>query len=143
MKADDIKAGCVDIARQLVEMRYGDGLEVAMGGGRNRFLPADAVDPEYPDRKGSRKDGKNLIEAWLKRYGDRIVAAHVKDIAGPPTDPEDGWADVGHGKLDWAAIVPALRATKARYWIVEHDKPSDASRFARRSIATFKTWQGR
>jgi sugar phosphate isomerase/epimerase len=80
---------------------------------------------------------------WLERYGDRIVAAHVKDIGGAPTDPEDGWADVGHGRLDWAAIVPALRATKARYWVVEHDKPSDASRFARRSIETFRQWQGR
>src|SRR5215203_2197060 len=28
-----------DIARQLVEFNYGDGLEVALGGGRSKFLP--------------------------------------------------------------------------------------------------------
>jgi alkaline phosphatase len=33
------KDGCVDIARQLVEWQAGDGLEVALGGGRANFLP--------------------------------------------------------------------------------------------------------
>src|SRR5215204_6508759 len=28
-----------DIARQLIEFKYGDGLEVALGGGRSKFLP--------------------------------------------------------------------------------------------------------
>jgi alkaline phosphatase len=60
---------CRDIARQLVEMSAGDGLEVAMGGGRERFLPNDVSDPEYPDIKGVRTDGRNLIEAWQQRYG--------------------------------------------------------------------------
>lgn len=60
---------CRDIARQLVEMSVGNGLEVAMGGGRERFLPNDTSDPEYPDIKGVRTDGKNLIEAWKQRYG--------------------------------------------------------------------------
>ena len=69
MKPEDIAKGCVDIARQLVEMKAGDGLEVAMGGGRSRFLRADQTDPEYPDRKGSRKDGRDLTQAWLDRYG--------------------------------------------------------------------------
>jgi alkaline phosphatase len=70
MKKEDVEAGCVDIARQLVEMRYGDGLEVAMGGGRAQFLPKETADPEDPNKTGARKDGRNLIDAWLKRYGD-------------------------------------------------------------------------
>ena len=65
---DAVKAGCVDIARQLVEMKYGDGLDVVMGGGRDRFFPADMTDPEYPEKKGTRKDGRNLVEDWLARY---------------------------------------------------------------------------
>ncbi len=68
MKPDDIAAGCIDIARQLVEMKYGDGLDVAMGGGRSRFLRADQADPEYADKKGTRKDGKDLTQAWTARY---------------------------------------------------------------------------
>ena len=39
MPAEAVSAGCTDIARQLVEMKFGDGLEVAMGGGRSYFLP--------------------------------------------------------------------------------------------------------
>jgi alkaline phosphatase len=39
-----------------------------MGGGRSRFLRADEADPEYADRKGSRKDGRDLTQAWTTRY---------------------------------------------------------------------------
>jgi alkaline phosphatase len=46
-----------DIARQLIEFSAGDGLEVALGGGRNKFISAQASDPEYTDRKGERLDG--------------------------------------------------------------------------------------
>ena len=70
MKPEAIAAGCTDIARQLVEMSYGDGLEVAMGGGRERFLPDTMEDPEDAGKKGKRKDGKDLTQAWLQRYGN-------------------------------------------------------------------------
>ena len=80
MKPEQVAAGCIDIARQLVEMRYGDGLEVAMGGGRSRFLPATAADPEYPDKTGTRKDGRNLTEDWLRRYAGN--ASYVWNRAG-------------------------------------------------------------
>ena len=39
MPPEAVQAGCADIARQLIEVPYGDGLEVAMGGGRSNFLP--------------------------------------------------------------------------------------------------------
>ncbi len=74
MPAEAVSAGCTDIARQLVEMKFGDGLEVAMGGGRSYFLPETIKDPEYPDnekKKTKRKDGKDLTKAWLDRYGDK------------------------------------------------------------------------
>jgi len=34
-------ADCVDLARQLVEFPIGNGLDVALGGGRTEFMPAD------------------------------------------------------------------------------------------------------
>ena len=37
--------GCTDIAAQLISFPYGDGLEVAMGGGRRHFIPEDATRP--------------------------------------------------------------------------------------------------
>lgn len=79
--------------------------------------------------------------AWLGRHAERIVALHVKDISGERGDPEDGWADLGHGRLDWTRLLPAMRATAARWWVAEHDRPSDADRFARNSIATFNSWE--
>lgn len=77
--------------------------------------------------------------AWIAKYGNRITAVHVKDIApkGENLD-EDGWADVGHGIVDWKAIMAALRNTPCATFIIEHDNPSDHTRFATRSITAAK-----
>ena len=56
-----------DIARQLIEFP-GNGIEVALGGGRQHFLPASTADPEYTDKKGMRKDGRNLTTEWTTKY---------------------------------------------------------------------------
>ena len=53
-----------DVARQLVGFEAGDGIDIALGGGRQRFLPNTTPDPEYPDRTGTRLDGRNVAEAW-------------------------------------------------------------------------------
>jgi alkaline phosphatase len=58
------QAGFPDIARQLVEFPYGDGLEVALGGGRTHFKPRGIGDPEDPRRPGERTDGRDLTEEW-------------------------------------------------------------------------------
>lgn len=79
---------------------------------------------------------------WIEELGPRIVAAHVKDIAphGQATE-EDGWSDVGHGTVDWAGLVIALRKrTPAQYFVMEHDNPADFVRFARRSISAAKSF---
>lgn len=79
---------------------------------------------------------------WIEEFGPRIVAAHLKDIAphSEATD-EDGWSDVGHGTVDWAGLMIALRdRTPARLFVMEHDNPADFERFARRSIAAAKTF---
>ncbi|MBM4259113.1 MAG: alkaline phosphatase [Deltaproteobacteria bacterium] len=57
-----------DIARQLIEFPFGNGLEVALGGGREYFLPNTLQDPEEGDKKGTRKDGRDLTQEWLKKY---------------------------------------------------------------------------
>ena len=62
---DAYDAAFPDIARQLIEFPYGDGLDVALGGGRTYFLPQEINDPEYPDKsKGRRLDKRNLTEEW-------------------------------------------------------------------------------
>lgn len=87
------------------------------------------------------KAGENPV-AWMDKLGSRISAIHVKDIApsGQKLD-EDGWADVGTGTLDWQQLLADAKAkTKAKYFVMEHDKPSDAIRFARTSIESVKKW---
>jgi sugar phosphate isomerase/epimerase len=73
---------------------------------------------------------------WMERYRDRVVSAHVKDIApaGQNKD-QDGWADVGSGVLDWRDLWQAARAAGARWMVVEHDKPADPAETARTSYA--------
>jgi sugar phosphate isomerase/epimerase len=86
------------------------------------------------------RGGADPLE-WIERYGNRITAAHVKDIA--PADEcvdEDGWADVGHGTMNWKAITAALLKTNCDLFIMEHDKPNDARRFASRSLAAFNSF---
>ena len=77
---------------------------------------------------------------WLDRYKDRIVAAHIKDIApdGQCAD-EDGWADVGQGVMDWTGLMTALRGIGCELFVAEHDNPSDDARFARRTIEFMKS----
>ncbi|WP_394151874.1 sugar phosphate isomerase/epimerase family protein [Loktanella salsilacus] len=79
--------------------------------------------------------GKNPAEV-IAQYGDRIIAAHVKDRApdGQNVD-EDGWADAGHGTLDWPSHFSALKAAGCDLFIMEHDKPADDNRFASRALA--------
>lgn len=53
------QSGCHDIARQLIEFDYGDGIDVILGGGRTNFLPAI--------QNGRRLDNRDLTTEWLKR----------------------------------------------------------------------------
>ncbi|WP_341368461.1 sugar phosphate isomerase/epimerase [Yoonia sp. BS5-3] len=75
--------------------------------------------------------------AWITKYASRLSAVHIKDIAkeGECTD-EDGWADVGHGIMDWPAIHAALQEAGIDHYVLEHDNPSDDARFAQRSFAS-------
>jgi alkaline phosphatase len=57
---------------------HGDGFEIALGGGREEFLPATLADPEYADRRGARADNRNLIAEWSAMPG-RVA---VTDSAG-------------------------------------------------------------
>ncbi len=77
--------------------------------------------------------------AWIEAFKGRITSAHVKDIAPKGENlAEDGWADVGHGTVDWTAISAALKAAGVKYYVMEHDNPADDRRFATRSLAAAK-----
>ncbi len=60
--------GCKDIASQLIDFSYGDGIEVAMGGGRREFIPNNITDIE--GKLGKRTDGRDLREEWKSKYAN-------------------------------------------------------------------------
>ena len=106
MPPEAIEAGCADIASQLVEIPYGDGFEVAMGGGRANFLPATAADPEDEGKKGKRKDGKDLTQAWLDRYsnsGAYVWNMEQYDAIDPPSNVDHvlGLFEILHMEHDY------------------------------------------
>lgn len=64
---------CIDIARQFIAWPAGDGFEIALGGGRENFLPTAADDPEDANAHGARTDGRDLIAEWMQTPGHAFV----------------------------------------------------------------------
>lgn len=89
------------------------------------------------------RGGKDPFD-YIKRFGHRLSAVHVKDIAAEGTNlDEDGWADLGAGTMDWAGLLQACRsASPDLIYALEHDKPADPVGYAARSAAAFKTLWG-
>jgi alkaline phosphatase len=58
----ELPEGCTqkDIAVQLIDQMKAGVIDIAMGGGRTQFLPAEVTDPE--GKKGLRTDGRNLVD---------------------------------------------------------------------------------
>ena len=73
--------GCTDIAQQFVTSSYGDGIDFTLGGGRSNFLPETQADPEYPATKGSRTDGRNLVDDWLAQREGRVFVWNNDQLA--------------------------------------------------------------
>ncbi|MBJ3776261.1 alkaline phosphatase [Acuticoccus mangrovi] len=66
----DVPEGCTDskdIATQLIDQMNAGVIDLAFGGGRRYFLPADVTDGE--GKKGRRKDGQNYVDAMTKAGG--------------------------------------------------------------------------
>jgi len=72
-----IAAGCQDIARQLVEAPLALRMDVALGGGRSKFLPEEAG--------GKRGDGRDLTGEWAASGGPGAV--YVSDAAALAAAP--------------------------------------------------------
>ncbi|XP_038232857.1 alkaline phosphatase, tissue-nonspecific isozyme [Dermochelys coriacea] len=65
MPPEAIQQGCKDITQQLFDNI--PDIEVIMGGGRKYMFPKNTSDVEYRDDdkyRGTRLDGKNLIDVW-------------------------------------------------------------------------------
>lgn len=101
--------GCKDIARQLLEFPHGDGIEVALGGGRSYFLPQQSADPEEPENKGKRLDFRDLTLEWQYRYRN---AAYV-------------WNKAQFDAIDPKATEHLLGLFEPSHMEYEYDRPAD------------------
>ncbi|RXG71402.1 hypothetical protein Avbf_00017 [Armadillidium vulgare] len=50
-------------------------IEVLLGGGRRHWIPNTEYDREARTEQGRRKDGKNLVDMWIKDKKDRDLHA--------------------------------------------------------------------
>lgn len=64
-----------DIAQQLVYNDVGRNLQVALGGGRREFRNWDVLDER--GARGTRSDGRDLIEEWVQERRNRGNASYV------------------------------------------------------------------
>ena len=107
---DEAKAaGCVDIARQMVETPFGAGFDVLMGGGRQNFMPVGQRDPEYDDRTGLRLDGRDLVAEWKRRHPGGAYAWNKAQFDAAPAD------------------APLLGLFEPEHMQFEHDRPKDGA----------------
>jgi alkaline phosphatase len=126
------KADFPDLARQLIEFDAGDGIEAVLGGGRQHFLPANAMDPEEPELHGQRWDERDLPTEWLARHPDGRFVWNASGLAA--LDPRArrllGLFDPGHMEFEATRAEdpggePSLsEMTRAALDILgRHDKP--------------------
>ena len=100
----------MDIARQLIEYPYGDGLEVALGGGRRSFLPGSMADPEDAGHTGERLDERDLTREWVDRYANAAFVWNAEQLAA----------------IDPARTDHLLGLFERSHMEYEHDRPTDA-----------------
>lgn len=89
MPADAKETGCRDIASQLIDFPYGDGVDLAFGGGRANFMTGETADPENSEQKGGREDGRDLIAEWTAKSDMHAYVWNKAqfDAIDPSTDP--------------------------------------------------------
>jgi alkaline phosphatase len=74
--------GCIDLATQMIEYGGSDGLEVALGGGRGRFLTKE-------QEGGRREDGVDLTAAWAAKSDSHVYANNAAELRNlKPTDKQ-------------------------------------------------------
>ncbi|MBW3550028.1 MAG: alkaline phosphatase, partial [Proteobacteria bacterium] len=103
------RAGCIDIARQLIETPFGHGPEVLLGGGRSNFMTAAQADPEYPALTGRRRDGRDLLAQWRQAHPGGAYVWNAAQLAEAPLD------------------APLLGLFEPSHMQYEHDRRRDAA----------------
>ncbi len=73
--------------------------------------------------------GGQAVTDCLRRFRERIVHVHVKDV-----DAEGNWQPLGHGTIDWKAALGFLRETGYDGWIVAEEESALAYQDQQKAI---------
>ncbi|GGJ02257.1 alkaline phosphatase [Shewanella hanedai] len=109
LPAEAVTNGCKDIASQLLDFSYGNGINVVMGGGRRAFIPNTVTDAE--GKNGKRLDGRNLTDEWTAKYAN---STYVEDRDGflaidpATTDHALGLFNSSHMEYDFDRTVDGV-----------------------------------
>ena len=100
--AQAVADGCKDIALQLIEAtRDGRGPSVILGGGRKEFLASTDSDPQVPEKRGLRRDGRNLIQEWQQAHPNGAYIETAAQLAAHrATTPVLGLFNYDHMQFD-------------------------------------------
>jgi inosose dehydratase len=104
----------------------------------------DAADPRYVklelDVAHYLQGGGDPVQA-IRRYRDRLLFLHIKDVESPAGDKRDDpksyrFVELGRGRVDLPAVFAALRDVRFRGWaVVELDAVPDKARTPKESGA--------
>jgi inosose dehydratase len=105
----------------------------------------DASDPKYVKLlldTGHYKQGGGDPAAAVKKYADRLICLHFKDVKPSSLSTGYEFTELGHGTVDFPAVMSALHAIHFHGWaIVELDgKRSGALPTAKESAAMSKEY---
>jgi inosose dehydratase len=81
----------------------------------------NASDPKYVNLlldTGHYQQGGGDPAAAVKKYADRLICLHLKDVK--PSSLKSGYefTELGHGTVDFPAVIAALHSIRFRGWVI-------------------------
>ncbi len=132
-----------EIGRRVSEIGVAVGLHPHMGSLAERPADVDrlmdAVDPRWVKLEldvAHYLQGGGDPAAAIRRYGDRLLFVHVKDVEPRTAAPGYRFVELGRGRLDVRGVFDALASVGFHGWaVVELDDVTDPARTAKASAA--------
>jgi inosose dehydratase len=81
----------------------------------------DASDPKYVHLlldTGHYKQGGGDPAAAVKKYKDRLICLHLKDVKPSSLSGGYEFTELGHGTVDFPAVMAALHFIRFRGWVI-------------------------
>jgi inosose dehydratase len=148
--ADYVSAGRLlsDVGRRTADLGVPLGFHPHMGSLAERPVELDrvmdAADPRYVrlllDVAHYQQGGGDSVGA-IRRYRDRLMFLHIKDVRDGPGANEYQFVELGQGRVNVREIFAALTEVSFRGWaVVELDSVPDPTRSPKDSAAMSKRY---